>query len=346
MSRTYGMAERICTIPPRMASSGCQFMCGSVALRVRSQLHFPVFADDLLPEADALLAADQLEAGLPIDVARGREHAVGPERDLPVAGTACEADALISEPRTKPEAARLRLDQEQPQSGDINRLLRDEHAADILAVHLGDPTALALRIVGVEEIGDDFRADALEGFLPAVFLRVQLGMALNDPAEIAMAGAAQDGAALPRLFGDAAEQRLDRAHRRHQSPLVGSGELAQHVRDVALRFRVERTHGFLAACGQRKMALPRILRDRAARDEAALLEFAQEAAQIGGIETERAADVGCGRGGPLPDLVQHARFTQRVGAVEKIPAQHADLPRVEAVETANRGDPAFMLLAR
>ena len=70
-------------------------------------------------------------------------------------------------------------------------VLHQHHAADILAVHLGDPAALQLGIVVVDEVGDDLRAQALERIGPAVFLRVKFGMARHDPAEIAVLGLAQ-----------------------------------------------------------------------------------------------------------------------------------------------------------
>src|SRR5258708_36545255 len=86
------------------------------------------------------------------------------------------------------------------------------------------------------------------------------------------------------------------------------------------------------------MALPGIARRGFAFDQAALLEVAQHAAQIAGIEIERAADLGRGRRAAAGDLVKHPRLAERIGAVEKSFAQYADLPRVEAVEAADRGD--------
>src|ERR1700686_3570609 len=86
------------------------------------------------------------------------------------------------------------------------------------------------------------------------------------------------------------------------------------------------------------MTLPGIARRGFSLDQAAFLEIAQHAAEIAGIETERAADLGRGRRAAAGDLVKHPRFAERIGTVEKGFAQHADLPRVEAVEAANRGD--------
>ena len=78
----------------------------------------------------------------------------------------------------------------------LGRIFHQHDAADILAVHLGDPAALALFVVIVDEVGDDLRAQALERIGPAVFLRVKLGVAGDDPAEIAVARRAQTVGAL------------------------------------------------------------------------------------------------------------------------------------------------------
>ena len=60
----------------------------------------------------------QREAGLLIDAARGGKDAVRPQRDRLVAGLTREADAFVDEPRAEAEAARLRIDQQQPQARD------------------------------------------------------------------------------------------------------------------------------------------------------------------------------------------------------------------------------------
>ncbi len=86
------------------------------------------------------------------------------------------------------------------------------------------------------------------------------------------------------------------------------------------------------------MALPGVAGGGLAPDQPALFEIAQHARQIAGIEIERAADRACGGRIAAGDLVEHACFAERVGAVEKGFAQHADLARVEAIEAAHRRD--------
>src|SRR5580704_19279031 len=86
------------------------------------------------------------------------------------------------------------------------------------------------------------------------------------------------------------------------------------------------------------MIFPGVARRGFTFDQSAFLEIAQHAAEIPGIEIERAADLGRGRGAAAGDLIKHPRLGERIGAAEKGFAQHADLPRVEAVEAAGRGD--------
>src|SRR5208282_3418091 len=114
---------------------------------------------------------------------------------------------------------------------------------------------------------------------------------------------------------------------------------------VALRTLLQRRKRLAAARRQRQMALPGIAGGNAASDQSALFEVAQHAAQISGIEVERAADATGRRRMAAGDLVKHARLAKRIGAVEIGLAQHAEPPRVEAVEPAHGGDPLPALLA-
>ena len=110
---------------------------------------------------------------------------MGPQRDFLVAGAAREDDAFVDQPRTKSNSARLWLQQKQANAGDVFGLLHEHDGADFFAVHFGDPAALTLAIVVVDEIRDDLRANAFERRDPAVFLRVNFGMTRHDPTEIA-----------------------------------------------------------------------------------------------------------------------------------------------------------------
>ena len=256
-----------------------------------------------------------------------------------VAGRAGEADAFVGQPRAEAKPARLRIDQQQAQARDASYPSPASREPTFSPSSSAIQQRSRLRIVVVDEVGDDLRAQAFERFGPAVFLRVELGVAGDDPAEIAGPRLAQNvAAALRRLRRSAAEQRLDRVHRGDQLRLLGGLEPAEHRADLRAASAVRAAR---RSCGRARSATDGSAGRRSAKscaDQAALLEIAQHAAEIAGVEIERAADVARGGASPLRDLVEHARLGQRVGAVELGLAQHADLPRVEAVEAAHRGD--------
>src|SRR5580692_3804583 len=82
------------------------------------------------------------------------------------------------------------------------------------------------------------------------------------------------------------------------------------------------------------MALARVACGYLAHDQPAFFERAQCPAQIACIQVELPADFACRRRVIVCDLVQHAGLGQRIGTAEKSLSEHADLPRVEAVEAA------------
>src|SRR5512133_379934 len=94
--------------------------------------------------------------------------------------------------------------------------------------------------------------------------------------------------------------------------------------------------GHAAFCGQRQKALPPIVGRGGLHDQAALNEAAQDATEIAVIESELGRDLGCRRRGSLRKLIEHARLGERVGTSEKTVLEHADAPRVEAIEAADR----------
>jgi DNA-binding MarR family transcriptional regulator len=124
---------------------------------------------------------------------------------------------------------------------------------------------------------------------------------------------------------------------------LDAGYLSRVLRNFEKRGLIERktsasdarqSHLALSALG-RKTFTP--------LDQAGFFETAQQAAEITGIEVECPADIACRRQPPTSDLVNHARFAERIGAVEEVLPQHSDLARVEAVEASHRGDAALML---
>ena len=136
-----------------------------------------------------------------------------------------------------------------------------------------------LRVVIVDEVGDDLRAQAFERFGPAVFLRVELGVAGDDPAEIAVTRA---GAECMRLSVGSArrrvEQRLDRLHRRHQLRLLVGPAACRACAATCSCERFSNGANTLAPRAVSAMWLCRASsRGGLARDQAVLLEIAQHA---------------------------------------------------------------------
>src|SRR5688500_15880460 len=137
------------------------------------QLHHPRLTDEVMTEMPPRLAVDQPETSLLVDVAGRDKDVHRPERDLRVTCLAGEPDALIDQPLAKPQPARFRLDQRQPQLGDRPGSGDEKDTANRPAVPLGDPATLARRVEPLDNAGDDLGHDRLELDIPAEFVRVQ-----------------------------------------------------------------------------------------------------------------------------------------------------------------------------
>jgi hypothetical protein len=88
-------------------------------------------------------------------------------------------------------AARGRLDEQQAQLGRAVVAPHAHDAADPPAVELGDPDSFARRVDVRGVVGDDARDQCLIAGVPPELGGVQLGVTLDDPAEIAGARLAQ-----------------------------------------------------------------------------------------------------------------------------------------------------------
>ena len=213
------------------------------------------------------------------------------------------------------------------------------HAADVSAVEFGDPAALALRIEVVGEIGDDLRADAFEWLAPAVFLRVEHGVARDHPAEIARPRLAAGRRRLSGLLSGSASSASTVRIARNQMLLLRRRTAGPSTAPTCRMVRVfERGERLAALGGHRQKALPCVVRRGLLADQPELVEAPQDAAEIAGVEIEVARDVGRGGAAALPDLVEHARLGERERAVEPAVLQHAEVLGIEAVEAPHRGD--------
>ena len=130
-------------------------------------------------------AFDELEARALVDAAGCDEDVVCPEHQLAIARRPRETEALVHESRADTEASRPRLDEEEPELRDRLCLLDAEHAPGALAVDLRDPAALALGIEVCDELRDNVGHQRFERLVPAVLLRIERAVALDDPAHVA-----------------------------------------------------------------------------------------------------------------------------------------------------------------
>src|SRR4051812_46269297 len=79
----------------------------------RSELQIPSLRDQLRAEAFVGLRPGLTESMTFIELARGGENALGPQRDLAIAGHARERQALAHERVADAETALTRIDQQQ-----------------------------------------------------------------------------------------------------------------------------------------------------------------------------------------------------------------------------------------
>ena len=123
-------------------------------------------------------------------MARGCEHAVGPQRHRPVARLVRKPQRLRHQPRTDAEPARLGLHQQQAQPRHFLGLLHQQDRAHVLPIALGNPAPLAGRIEVLDEVLDDARDVGFEGLVPTVLVGVEtsmeMGPAVSGPVKEAL----------------------------------------------------------------------------------------------------------------------------------------------------------------
>ena len=251
-----------------------------------------------------------------------------------------EARAFGNKPLADAEAAGRRLDQQQAQLRDAGKRLlgrvvarlHEQHAADVGAVALGDPAGFALRVEAIDEVGGDARHQRFEVHVPAVFLRIQRTVARDHPSDVARAVRSQQVRRACSALGRVVEQASDEAERLQQLLLLRLGQRVQQCRNLASRAGIQRRESTPTGGREAQVQMARIVLRASALHQAALLEAAQQAAQIAGIEIECTRELGRGRGLAMRKLPQQPRFGQREARMQQSFVQHADAARVEAVE--------------
>src|SRR5215207_8272816 len=203
----------------------------------------------------------------------------------------------------------LRLDIEEAQFPDLLRFLHEEHRTDDPAVSLGDPAALARRLEVPDEGGADLGDERLEAFVPAVFLVVEQGLPVDDPAHVAGLVAAQHDLRL--RLGLRVKKRLDRLHCADEPGLGWGLESAEQRADLLGGAAVDRLESLPAGGRERDQALTCVGFRRPAPDEPLALEPRKHAAEIAGIEPQLFAKLARRDALPLGDLIDDAPFRQR-----------------------------------
>jgi hypothetical protein len=120
-----------------------------------------------------------------------------------------------------------------------------------------------------------------------------------------------------------------------RAPCSASGRAAEERRRRR-RFAVERRERALAGGAQRQVQMACVVAQANAADQPGVLERAQQAAQVAGVEIEVARELGGGRPAAPRELPEQARFGEREPGRGELLVQDADSARLEAVEATDR----------
>src|SRR5262249_42157191 len=220
---------------------------------------------------------------------------------------------------------------------DLLRLLHEEDAAHVLPAPLCNPAALPLRVVPLDELGNDARKQPLALLIPAVLLRVESGVALDHPAEVAGLRRAKDDGQI--LFTLRAQQFLNGMQRFDEAFLLGHGQFAEHPGNLPLRLCVQRREGFLPSLGEREKTSPPVVFGGSFSDQSTFLEGAQGAAHIACVQSQLLRQVARRGLVAVSELVEDAALSERIRAAQPLLVEHANLLRVEAIEAPHCRDP-------
>ncbi len=149
-----------------------------------------------------------------------------------------------------------------------------------------------------------------------------------------------------RLRGLRFQRLLDGRHRVDDRRAVGGFQFAEQAGDLAARAAVEFGEGCAAFRGQCELGGAAVGFRRLSRDDLPPLQRLQGAAEITGIEAERADQIGRGAALPFGDLVDDAGFLQRPWTVEQFRFDDAEFAGIEPAEAAQRCDLAVEFAIR
>src|SRR6185369_140038 len=117
-------------------------------------------------------------------MASGVKIALRPQRDLLVAGLTGESDTFVDQFCANAKSPGAGLDIQKPQLCDGLGLLDQEDRTDDLVIAFGDPALLPFRVEVSGELSYDFGYERFEAYIPAILLRVEGAVTVNDPSEV------------------------------------------------------------------------------------------------------------------------------------------------------------------
>ena len=119
--------------------------------------------------------------------------------------------------------------------------------------------------------------------------------------------------------------------------MLAVGQAGEQRGDFGLALAVERCEGAPAGAREAEVEMACVARRAFAADQLLLLQRAQQAAEIPGVEVEIARELDGGRAVAVGELPEEARFGQREAGVGELLVEDADAARIEAVEAAKGG---------
>src|SRR5215467_5067421 len=125
--------------------------------------------------------------------------------------------------------------------------------------------------------------------------------------------------------------------------LFRGGQPIKQVANPPLGAPFERIEGLATARGHRQQALPAVVWRDFFADQPTLVEPAQDAAAVTGVETEVASDVARRHAVALLDLIEHPGLGQRKCTVEPARPQHAEILSIKTIKAAHRGNALRLL---
>jgi len=256
-----------------------------------------------------------------------------PQDDLLVANSARESNALVDEPCSDSQSARLRFYKEEPQLGGLLAYPCQEDASDVLAIDLGNPTSIPGRVIALHEISRDLRNEHLELKVPLMLPGVQRPVAMDDPADVTRFMLPQNvRGTLCRLV---TQELTNRLHRFDEPSPIAVLEGCQEISKLVLRADIQYVELRSPGIGQPEEAPAAIFGRLSLLDHPSSVKLGEDSAQVAWIQVQNGIDLGRSGGFMLRHLVYHAGFRQREGAIMKSLAQNANPSCVEAVELSH-----------